>query len=147
MGKKYIVTLTEDEQAALHTLTHKGKVAARTLTRAHILLQAEAGATDGEIATALHVGVATVERTRRRCVEEGVDKALTERPRPGAPRLLQGPHEAHLVALACSDPPQGHTCWSMRLLADKLVALQIVPFISDDTVGRTLKNRTSSHGW
>jgi transposase len=121
-------------------------VAARLLTRAHILLQADAGATDTEIVAALHVGVATVERTRRRCVEEGVEQALTERPRPGAPRLLTGRHEAHLVALACSDPPAGHVCWTMRLLADKVVALEMVPFISAETVRRTLKNRRSSRG-
>jgi transposase len=147
MAKKYHVTLSEEERATLHTVTHKGKVAARTLARAHILLQAAEGRTDAEIAAALHVGVATVERTRRRYVEEGVEKALTERPRPGAPRLLSGTQEAYLVALACSDPPAGHTCWNMRLLADKMVAVEVVPFISADTVGRTLKSRRSNPGW
>jgi transposase len=147
MAKKYLVGLSEAERSALHEVTRKGTGAARTVTRAHILLQAADGATDRAIAAALHVGVATVERTRRRCVEEGVASALTERPRPGAPRLLSGHQEAHLVALACSDPPAGHVCWTMKLLADKMVALQIVPFISDDTVRRILKSRRSSRGW
>lgn len=146
MAKKYIVNLSQDERTTLHALTAKGKTAARKVTRAHILLQADEGACDAEIARALHVGVATVERTRKRCVEEGVEAALTERPRPGAARLLSGKQAAHLVALACSDPPEGHKCWTMKLLADKVVALQMVPFISDETVRRVLKNRRSSRG-
>lgn len=147
MAKKYIVNLNHEERTALHALTTKGKTAARKLTRAHILLQADEGAGDVPIARALHVGVATVERTRKRCVEEGVEAALTERPRPGAARLLSGKQEAHLVALACSDPPEGHTCWTMKLLADKVVAIEMVPSISDETVRRVLKNRRSSPGW
>ena len=146
MAKKYIVDLSQEERATLHALTTKGTTAARKLTRAHILLQADEGTYDAEIARSLHVGVATVERTRKRCVEEGVEAALTERPRPGAARLLSGKQEAHLVALACSDPPEGHTCWTMKLLADKVVAVQMVPFISDETVRRVLKNRRSSRG-
>lgn len=147
MAKKYIVNLSQEERTTLHALITKGKTAARALTRAHILLQAEEGAHDAEIARALHVGVATVERTRKRCVDEGVKAALTERPRPGAARLLSGKQEAHLVALACSDPPEGHTCWTMKMLADKVVAIEMVPFISDETVRRVLKNRRSSRGW
>ena len=146
MAKKYIVNLSHEERTTLHGLIAKGKTAARTLTRAHILLQADEGVQDAEIARALHVGVATVERTRKRCVEEGVNAALTERPRPGAARLLSGKQEAHLVALACSDPPEGHTCWTMKMLADKVVAIEMVPFISDETVRRVLKNRRSSRG-
>jgi len=146
MAKKYIVNLTHDERTALHALTTKGTTAARKLTRAHILLQADEGACDVEIARALHVGRATVERTRKRCVEEGVEAALRERPRPGAARLLSGKQEAHLVALACSDPPAGHTCWTLKMLADKVVAIEMVPFISDETVRRVLKNRRSSRG-
>ncbi len=83
MAKKYLVTLTEDERAHLLALTKKGKVAARQLTRAHILLQANAGVTDDVIAEALHIGTATVERTRKHYVEEGLEAALHERPRPG----------------------------------------------------------------
>jgi len=146
MAKKYVVHLTEEERAALQGLGRKGTIAARKLLRAQILLQAESGATDEEIAAVLQVGASTVQRTRRRCVEEGVDLALTERPRPGARRLLSGKQEAHLVALACSDPPQGHVCWTMQLLANHLIALEMVPFISDETVRRVLKNRRSSPG-
>jgi FixJ family two-component response regulator len=83
MAKKYVVTLTDDERAQLLALARKGRVSARQLTRAHILLQANAGATDGRIAAALHISTATVERTRRRFVEEGLEPALLERARPG----------------------------------------------------------------
>jgi len=90
MAKRYLVTLSADERAQLLALTQKGKVAARTLTRAHILLQADAGVADTAIATALHVGTATVERIRKRFVEEGLEAALSARPRPGGRRKLKG---------------------------------------------------------
>ena len=146
MAKRYIVTLTDEERAHLIALSKKGKVAARKLTRAHILLQADAGALDAAIAAALHVGVATVERVRKRFVEEGVDAALRERPRPGAQRKLDGKQEAFLIALACSTPPEGRTAWTMQLLADTLVELRVIDVISDETVRRTLKKTPSSHG-
>jgi transposase len=139
MAKRYLVTLSEDERAHLLALTKQGKVAARKLTRAHILLQADAGVVDTAIATALHVGTATVERIRKRFVEEGLDAALSERPRPGGRRKLEGKHEAFLIALACSTPPDERSRWTMQLLADKLVELQQVGSISDETVRRTLK--------
>jgi transposase len=113
MAKRYIVTLTADERAQLLALTRRGKVSARQLTRAHILLQADAGSMDAAIAAALHVGLATVERVRKRFVEEGLEVALAERPRPGGPRKLDGKQEAFLVALACSTPPAGRACWTM----------------------------------
>ena len=122
MAKKYLVTLTSEEREVLLALTKRGKVAARKLTRAHILLQADlqadAGATDEAIAQALHAGMATVERVRKRFVEQGLEAALTERPRPGGRRKLDGRTEAFLVALACSTPPDEQKCWTMRLLAD-----------------------------
>jgi transposase len=122
MAKKYLVTLTSEEREVLLALTKRGKVAARKLTRAHILLQADlqadAGATDEAIAQALHAGMATVERVRKRFVEQGLEAALTERPRPGGRRKLDGRTEAFLVALACSTPPDERKCWTMRLLAD-----------------------------
>jgi transposase len=102
MAKKYLVTLTEDERAEVLALTKKGTVSARKLTRAHILLQADAQATDDNIAQALHSGTATVERTRKRFVEEGLEAALNERPRAGGRRKLEGRQEAFLIALACS---------------------------------------------
>ena len=142
MAKKYVVSLTEQEREPLLALTKKGSLAARKLTRAHILLQADTGATDDTIAQALHVGTATVERIRKRFVEGGVEAALTERPRPGGKRKLDGKAEATLVARACSTPPFDRKQWSMQLLADKLVELKLVASISDETVRRTLKKTT-----
>jgi transposase len=146
MAKKYVVTLTDDEGEQLRAMTTRGKVAARQLIRAHILLHARAGATDAVIARALHVGTATVERTRKRFVEEGLEAALAERPRPGGRRKLEGKPEAFLIALACSAPPNERPCWTMQLLAGKLVELGVVESISDETVRRTLKKTCSSRG-
>jgi transposase len=146
MAKKYVVTLTDAERAHLLTLTKRGTASARKLSRAHTLLQADAGATDEAIAAALHSSIATVERTRKRFVEEGLEAALRERPRPGGHRKLDGKQEAFLIALACSTPPEGRACWTMQLLADRLVALQIIDAISDETVRRTLKKMPSSRG-
>lgn len=146
MAKKYLVTLTDDEREQVLALTKRGKVAARRVSRAHILLQAHAGASDAVIAHALHIGTATVERTRKRFVEEGLEAALAERPRPGGRRKLEGKSEAFLIALACSAPPDERPCWTMQLLADKLVELDMVESISDETVRRTLKKTSSSRG-
>jgi transposase len=146
MAKKYIVTLTSEEREVLLALTKRGKVAARTLTRAHILLQADAGATDEAIAHALHAGMATVERVRKRFVEQGLEAALTERPRPGGKRKLDGRTEAFLVALACSIPPDERKCWTMQLLADKLVDLTDIDKVSADTVRRALKKIPLNRG-
>jgi transposase len=138
--KKYLVTLTDEEQLALQTLTRKGKVAARRLTRAHVLRMAHDKPADEEIAAALHVGVATVERTRAKFVLGGLDWALGERPRLGGKRKLAGQQEAFLVALACSEPPIGHHAWTMQMLADKLLELKVAaPPLSDETVRRALK--------
>jgi transposase len=139
MAKKYIVTLTGEEREELHGLLQKGTVGARKLNRAHILLLADDGEWDEEIAAVLHTSLSTVQRTRQRFVEEGFDAALHERRRPGKKRLLQGRREAFLIALACSDPPRGRKRWTMQLLADRLVELTLVEAISDETVRRTLK--------
>jgi transposase len=150
--KVYRVRLTPEERAQLHELLSKGKAAARTLTHARILLKADEGVagprlTDDEIAEALDVNRSTVERVRIRCVEEGFEAAL--RPRPSRqlhPRKLDGIQEAHLVALACSPAPTGRARWSLRLLADKLVELEIVDDISYEAVRQTLKKTNSSRG-
>jgi transposase len=113
MAKKYIVNLADDERAPLLALTTRGKVSARRLSRAHGLLQADTGLSDDAIAQALHRGTATVARIRKRFVEEGREAALSERPRPGGQRKLDGKQEAFLIALACSAPPEGRTCWTM----------------------------------
>ena len=139
MTKKYRISLTDAERETLLALTKKGLLAARKLTRAHILLQADTDATDETIAQALHIGTATVERIRKRFVEGGIEGALTERPRPGGTCKLDGKAEASLVAWACSTPPDDRKQWTMQLLADKLVELKLVEAISDETVRRTLK--------
>jgi transposase len=146
MNKIYRVDLTEEERATLDTLTRQGAARARQIRRAQILLLADAGQRDTEIAKGLRVGVSTVERTRKRFVEEGLTAALSERPRPGGTPKLDGKQEALLVALACSNPPEGRKCWSMQLLADRLVGLGVVAAISDETVRRLLKKGTSSPG-
>jgi transposase len=144
--KKYVVELNKDEKERLESLTTKGKNGARKIRRARILLLADEGYIDKEIARALGAAVTTVERVRKRFVEEGLEAALSERPRPGATRKLDGHQEAYLVALACSDPPEGKKRWSMQMLADKLVRLEVVEEISDETVRRTLKKGASSRG-
>lgn len=139
MRKIYVVSLTDDERATLLDLTKKGTASARKITRAHILLQAADGASDQTIADALHVGHATVERVRKRFVEGNLERALSDLPRPGAKRKLDGKQEALLIATACSTPPAPRARWTMQLLANKLVELKVVETISDETVRRTLK--------
>jgi transposase len=144
--KRYRVDLSEAERTTLLGLTQKGKAAARKVRRAHVLLLADEGKTDSQISDALHTGIATVERLRKRFVEEGLEAALTEKPRPGAQRKLDGKQEALLVALTCSTPPTGRRHWTMQLLADRLVELGVVESLSDETVRRLLKQTTSSPG-
>ena len=108
MVKKYVVTLTSEEQTAIEMLTHKGRVAARKLMRANILRLAHESESDAAIAESLQTSVPTVERIRQRFVLGGLDLALQDEPRTGAPRKLDGKQQAFLVALACSDPPSGH---------------------------------------
>src|ERR1043165_219084 len=136
--KKYIVDLTDDERATLQAVVRRGKSRARKVTRARILLHAGKGATDSEIVAALGVGPATVERTRRRFVEEGL-AALNERPRPGARRRLSEKAEARLVAAACSQAPGGRERWTMRRLAGRVVELGLANSCSHETVRRGLK--------
>ncbi len=144
-NKKYIIRLSADERQMLGKLARSGKAAARKITRARVLLKADAGEggpgwTDQRIAEAFDVGVRMIENVRRRCVEEGPSAALgrswTDRP---AQRKLDGAGEARLVAIACSKPPTGRSRWTMQLLADELVVLQVTDSISDETVRRTLK--------
>lgn len=146
MHKKYIVNLRADERSELLDLIKKGMLAARKLTRAHILLRADDGEIDEAIAASLHVHRTTVERTRQRFVEGNLKGALSERPRPGGKRKLDDKQEARLIATACSTPPEGQARWTLQLLADELVALQVVETISDETVRRTLKKTCSSPG-
>lgn len=137
--KKYIVDLTDEEEDELLAIVRKGNTSARKFTRARILLKANEGWKDADIAAALNCGVATVERTRQRFVEGNLNRALHDNPRPGKGRKLDGRGEAQLVALACSDAPPGRDQWSLRLLADKLVELKVVAAISHETVRQCLK--------
>ncbi|NJN18205.1 MAG: IS630 family transposase [Oscillochloris sp.] len=137
--KTYLVTLTDEERHDLRALITKGTLAARKLTRAHILLLADEGRTDATIAAALHVGTATIARIRKRFVEEGVEAALSERPRPGKAPVLDAKHEAYVIATACSAPPEGQARWSIRLLTDTVVQLGMVDAVSRETIRRTLK--------
>jgi len=140
MRKKYIVTLTEDEREALREMISAGKGAARRLAHTRILLKADQGLTDEAIVEAVEVSRPTIERVRRRLVEEGMDSALHPN-KPDKPRLrkLDGRAEAHLIALACSGPPQGQVRWTLRMLADRMVELEYVDSLSYETVRRTLK--------
>jgi DNA-directed RNA polymerase subunit beta len=138
--------LTPEERAELEALTRKGTASARRMKRALVLLAADDGDKDEAIAAKVRVHRTTVEHLRKRFVEEGVDAALSERPRPGKARLLDGRQEAHLIALACSAPPAGRARWTMQLLANRLVELKIVDSISDETVRRTLKGGRSCLG-
>ncbi len=146
MAKRYRVTLTDEERERLEGLTRKGTASVRMVRRAQTLLLAAEERTDEAIAAALRVGVSTVERTRRRCVEEGVEAALRERPRPGARPKLGPKERAFVVALACTRPPEGRKRWTMQLLADRVVELQVVPDITDEAIRLLLKRTSSSRG-
>jgi transposase len=144
--KRYVVDLLDGERGQLRALVSKGTASARKIRRARTLLLAAEGRTDADIAAALQIGVATVERTRRRFVETGLEAALTERERPGAAPKLTPKQQAFTVALACTKPPEGHLRWTMQLLADRLVELEVIPAISDEAIRRLLKKGRSSPG-
>ena len=148
MTKIYHVTLTDDQRTELLQLIHSGEHSARQINRARLLLLADEGRTDREIAASLHTSVSTVERTRRRFVMEGLHQALRERPRPGGRirKKLDEKGLAVLETLARSKPPQGRKCWTMQLLADRLVELKVVESISDETVRKELKKKISNPG-
>jgi hypothetical protein len=151
-AKKYRVTLSSEERDELKRLVSRGKGAARRLTRARILLLADetqpgGGWKDAEIAEALSVHMRTVERTRATCVEAGIEAALNHtRPKRSRTPVLDGAAEARLVQLACSAVPDGRECWTMQMLADKLIELEIVETVSRETVRTTLKKTNLSRG-
>jgi transposase len=150
MSTKYLVALTGAERTQLQALLHRGQLAAQTAVRARILLKADrAGGgpalTDAAIAAAVETSISSVERTRRAVATRGLTAALERAlPRQTRPRRLDGEGEAQLVTLACSEPPPGQARWTLRLLAAKLVELEVVPSISPDTVRLTLKKTRSS---
>jgi transposase len=151
--KKYKVTLTDDERQQLRDLIAAGKGAAQKLAHARILLKADAvpggpGWTDDRIADALEVSTDTVARVRQRFVEDSLEAALSRKKpaKPSRERTLDGRAEARLIALACSPPPDGRKRWTMQLLADELIELEVVDTVSDETVRRTLQKTRSSRG-
>jgi hypothetical protein len=152
MKKRYRVTLTALERADLRKLVSVGKAAAQKLVRARILLladEAEGGSAklDPEIVDSLGCGRASVERVRKRFVEEGLEAALNPKPSQRVyERKMDGKTEAHLIALACGTPPEGRSRWTLRLLGDQMVALEQVESLSHETVRRTLKKTNSSLG-
>ncbi len=146
---KYKVKLAESERSRLNEVSHRGKPSVRTVKRALALLKADEGLRDAEIAGVLLINAATVARVRKRYVEEGVEAAINDKPRPGRERKLDGKQEAHpvsstgqaLVAIACSSPPEGHVNWTLHLLADKVVELEFAGSISlGDGAPDTQKN-------
>jgi transposase len=153
MKKKHRVVLSNDEREQLLERIHRGRGSAQDLAHARILLKADDGVDgpswkDEQIVTALEVSLPTVERVRRRFAIEGLEAAVERRPVSARkPRRLDGAQEAHLIAISCSEPPKGRARWSLRLLADRMVALyDDLEDVSYETIRRTLKKTRSSRG-
>ena len=151
MQKKYIVELTSAERKQLTELVKKGKTAGYKIRHAQMLLKVDQGRhgpawSDKRVAEAFGANVTTVEQLRKRLVEEDLQAALGRHNRQNYMRKLDGEAEAHLIALACSEPPQGRNEWSLRLLADRLVQLSVVDSVSHMTISRTLKKTNLNHG-
>lgn len=147
---KYLLRLRSDQRRDLEQLARAGRHPARTLVRVRILLKADADGPaweDGRIAEALECSTGTVARVRKQFTQDGLDAALYRKKPTGRQyRKLDGVHEARLIALACSTPPEGKAPWTLQLLADRLVELEVVDAISDETVRRVLKKTISSRG-
>ena len=150
-NKKFVVKLDADERARLSDLISKGKTAAKTILKARILLKADQGEagegwSDEAICKALDTNITMVERVRAKLVDEGLDAVLTRKKRETPPitPIFDGERQAQLIALACSQPPEGFARWTIRLLAEHVVERQIVPAAHHNTVGRALKKTNSS---
>lgn len=139
MHKQNLVKLKEKDRTRLHQLMSKGTTKARTLNRCRILMLADKGKSDSEIMDVLGSARNTVRQVRQRYVKEGMEAAIQERRRSGAPKKFSGKQLAQITALACSKAPEGRSRWSLRLLADKVVELELVEAISYKTIERTLK--------
>jgi transposase len=148
MKKRYVVNLTTEERAALTQIVKRERVSGLKRQRASILLKADEWLTDQEIAGDLEAGVVTVERVRRRCCERGLEASLERKPQdnPSRPRKLDGASEARLIQIACSEPPKGRARWTISLLADRLVELELFDSVSPSTVQRALKKTRPSPG-
>lgn len=145
-AKKHLVSLTDEERETLKSYLRSGVHATRFLNRVRVLLRADEGQGDPEIARHVGVSKVTAYNIRRRFATKGLQAALTEKSRSGAPRKLTGQDKANVVLLACTAAPDGRTRWTHRLLADKLVELEMVPAISYKSVERILKKTNSSPG-
>ena len=145
MPKQNVVQLTDDQRAAL-VRREDGPLTRRQRNRVQILLRSNSGETDQEIADDLDVSLGTVANVRRRFALGGLDAAVIEKPRPGAKPLLDGKAEAIVIATACSPVPEGRATWTARMIAARLVELQVVESVSEDTILRVLKKVTSSRG-
>ncbi len=143
---KYIVKLTDEQRSELLSLVNKGEHNARIIKRANILMLSDQGKTAPEIVENLPVSRQTVYNIRRRFTQGGLDSALYEKPRPGARRKFQIEQEAYVIALACTEPPEGRERWTLRLLTNKIVELGIVDKVGRETVRRTLKKTFLSRG-
>lgn len=143
--QKYPVSLLTKQRNELLDIVRKGTHSARVINHARILLMTEKGALNKDIAQSLSITTMTVYAVQSRFHTDGLG-CLYDRPRPGKPRKLDGKAEARLTAIACSEPPKGHQRWTLRLLADRLVQMDIVDTISHKTVWETLKKTTSNHG-
>lgn len=143
--KKYIVDLSPSERDYLEEITNKGKTAAYKMNHARILLKADinqegGGWTDSKISEALNIGHATIERVRKRFVEEGMESALNRREqKKRRQRIIDGEKEAYLIAIACSETPLGKSHWTLQMLADKMVELKVVEKVSTETIRQTFK--------
>jgi transposase len=146
MEKVHVVSLTPKQRQHLLKVVSVGRNKANVIRRAHILLKSDEGKTDKEIAGLLYVSEETVRRTRQRFCLDELKKALADKPHPEKEKRLSGPTEGYLIALACSDPPDGAACWTLELLAQQLVEDGVVTAVSPETVRLTLKKTNSSPG-
>jgi transposase len=145
--KRYVINLKEEERFGLEAIVKQKRVDQARRTRALILLRSDAGFTDEEISEEVGTSIATAERIRQRCCEEGIAASLDRKPQKNRkPRKFEGATEAKLVQLACSSPPEGRSGWTLSLLADQLVELRIFDSVSKSSVQRVLKKTNSSLG-
>lgn len=139
MKKKIQIHLKVKDRKRLNEIVKKGETKARKITRCHILLLSDKKETNGKISRILDIALLTIRRIQQRYVENGLESAIEERPRSGKPPKFSGKQQAKITALACSTPPEGRSRWTLRLLADKVVELELVDDISYKTVGEILK--------
>ena len=146
MEKLYRIQLTPEQRKSLRKIVRIGRNKAKVITNAHILLKSDEGKTDKEIAELLYIDAETVRRTRQRFCKAGMEKALHGQPYPPRESSLTDEQEAYLIALACSDPPEGRNRWTIELLTERMVTDKVVDSISREKVRLTLKKTNSSPG-